>query len=48
VITIPKAVKPEHVRANWKALDVKLDPEDVKALDAAFPPPKKGTPLDMT
>ncbi len=48
VITIPKAVKPDHVRANMKALDVKLDAEDLKALDAAFPPPKKPAPLDMT
>ena len=48
VITIPKAVKPDHVRANMKALDVKLDAEDLKALDAAFPPPKKLAPLDMT
>lgn len=48
VITIPKAVKPDHVRANMKALDVKLDTEDLKALDAAFPPPKKSAPLDMT
>ncbi len=48
VITIPKAVKPEHVRANLKALDVKLDADDLKALDAAFPPPKRAAPLDMT
>ena len=48
VITIPKAVKPDHVRANMKALEVKLDAEDLKALDAAFPPPKKSAPLDMT
>jgi hypothetical protein len=31
-----------------KALDVKLDAEDLKALDAAFPPPRGATPLDMT
>jgi diketogulonate reductase-like aldo/keto reductase len=48
VITIPKAVKPEHVRANMKALDVKLDADDLAALDAAFPPPKRAGPLDMT
>lgn len=48
VITIPKAVKAEHVKANMKALDVKLDAEDLKALDAAFPPPKRAEPLDMT
>jgi diketogulonate reductase-like aldo/keto reductase len=48
VITIPKAVKPEHVRANMQALDVKLDAEDLAALDAAFPPPRRAAPLDMT
>jgi diketogulonate reductase-like aldo/keto reductase len=48
MITIPKAVKPDHVRANLKALQVKLDAEDLKALDAAFPPPKRAAPLDMT
>ena len=48
VITIPKAVKPEHVKANMQALDVKLDADDFKALDAAFPPPKRAEPLDMT
>jgi diketogulonate reductase-like aldo/keto reductase len=48
VITIPKAVRPEHVRANLKALELKLDAEDLVALDAAFPPPKRATPLDMT
>jgi len=48
VITIPKAAKPDHVRANMKALEVKLDAEDLKGLDAAFPPPRKAAPLDMT
>ncbi|HEX5959364.1 MAG TPA: aldo/keto reductase [Hyphomicrobiaceae bacterium] len=48
VVTIPKAVQPEHVRANLKALDVQLDADDLKALDAAFPPPKRAMPLDMT
>jgi diketogulonate reductase-like aldo/keto reductase len=48
VVTIPKAVKPEHVRANMKALEVKLDAEDLAALDATFPPPRRATALDMT
>ena len=48
VITIPKATNPEHVRANMRALDVTLDAEDLKALDAAFPPPKRAASLDMT
>jgi diketogulonate reductase-like aldo/keto reductase len=48
VVAIPKAVRPEHLRANMKALDVKLDADDLKALDAAFPPPRDATPLEMT
>jgi diketogulonate reductase-like aldo/keto reductase len=48
VVAIPKATRLEHVRANVKALDIKLDADDLKALDAAFPPPKRATPLDMT
>jgi diketogulonate reductase-like aldo/keto reductase len=36
------------VRANMQALDLKLDADDLKTLDAAFPPPKGATPLDMT
>ena len=47
-VAIPKAVNPEHVRANWKALDVQLDADDLKAIDAAFPPPKRAAPLEMT
>ena len=48
VVTIPKATQPEHIRANIKAVDVKLDAEDLAALDAAFPPPKRASPLEMT
>ena len=48
MMTIPKATRLEHVRANIKALDVTLDSEDLRALDVAFPPPKRATPLQMT
>jgi diketogulonate reductase-like aldo/keto reductase len=48
VVAIPKAVRPEHVRANMEALAVTLDADDLKVLDAAFPPPNRATPLDMT
>ena len=47
-IAIPKASNPAHVRANMKALDIVLDADDLAALDAAFPPPKRAAPLDMT
>src|SRR5215510_250836 len=46
VVAIPKAVQAEHLRANMKALDVKLDADDLTALDSAFPPTKRATPLD--
>src|SRR5882724_2700643 len=48
VVTIPKATQPDHVRANLKAINVELDAEDLSALDAAFPPPKRASPLSMT
>ncbi|MGQ0677013.1 MAG: aldo/keto reductase, partial [Rhodospirillales bacterium] len=47
VISIPKAVKPEHVRENVAALEIKLAKEDLAELDAAFPPPKRKTTLGM-
>jgi diketogulonate reductase-like aldo/keto reductase len=47
VIAIPKATKPDHVRANAKALDVKLSADDRAMLDLAFPPPKRKRPLAM-
>jgi diketogulonate reductase-like aldo/keto reductase len=47
VIAIPKAATIEHVTANRAALDVKLDDEALAALDAAFPPPRRKTPLAM-
>jgi diketogulonate reductase-like aldo/keto reductase len=48
VITIPKATSPDHMRANVTAIDVTLDKDDLAALDAAFPPPKRAASLDMT
>ncbi|MFM9888199.1 MAG: aldo/keto reductase [Burkholderiales bacterium] len=47
VITIPKAVKPAHVRENFAAIGLELDAQDLRALDDAFPRPSKKTPLDM-
>ena len=47
VVAIPKASNLEHVKANAAAADLKLDADDLKALDAAFPPPKRATPLGM-
>jgi diketogulonate reductase-like aldo/keto reductase len=47
MIVIPKATRPEHVRENRAALDVRLSDADLAELDRAFPPPKGRTPLGM-
>ena len=47
VIAIPKATNPDHVRANMAAIALQLDAADLAALDAAFPPPKRGAPLEI-
>jgi diketogulonate reductase-like aldo/keto reductase len=47
VISIPKATDPQHVRDNRAAADLVLDAADRDALDLAFPPPRRATPLEM-
>ncbi len=47
VCAIPKASIHEHVRENARALEVQLDDEDLKMLDAEFPPPRGPAPLDF-
>lgn len=47
VIAIPKASRPEHVRANVESAALRLDAEDLAAIDADFPPPRRKRPLDM-
>jgi diketogulonate reductase-like aldo/keto reductase len=47
MIVIPKATKLDHMRENRAAADLKLDDEDLAALDRAFPPPTSRTPLGM-
>lgn len=47
VISIPKATDPEHVRQNAAAADIVLSAEDIEALDAAFPPPRRKSGLEM-
>ena len=47
-IVIPKSVKPEHLRQNVAALDLKLTPEDMAEIEKAFPAPKQKTRLEMT
>jgi diketogulonate reductase-like aldo/keto reductase len=45
VISIPKSSRVERVQENAQAADLVLSPEDLAALDKAFPPPKRATPL---
>jgi len=49
VVVIPKAVQPAHVRANHAALALadQLTQDDLKELDAGFPPPTRRRPLAM-
>ncbi|GEK47092.1 aldo/keto reductase [Bisbaumannia pacifica] len=47
VIAIPKAVQPEHVEQNAKALDILLDDASLARLEAAFPAPTRKLPLDI-
>lgn len=47
VIVIAKASKIEHVRQNREALDVRLTIRDLEALERAYPPPRKPTPLKV-
>ncbi|WP_355661816.1 aldo/keto reductase [Halomonas salifodinae] len=47
VIAIPKAVQPEHVEQNARALDIALGDEALARLEAAFPAPTRKLPLDI-
>jgi len=47
VISIPKATALEHVRENAAAADIVLTDADKAALDAAFPPPRRKSGLEM-
>ncbi|MBS0533730.1 MAG: aldo/keto reductase [Proteobacteria bacterium] len=47
IVTIPKATRLDHLDDNIAALDLILSLEDLRTLDARFPPPKRATPLDM-
>lgn len=47
VIAIPKAADPDHVRQNAAARDLRLAEDDLRELDAAFPPPRRKRALAM-
>ena len=47
MIVIPKAATLAHVEANRAALELRLDAGDLTALDRAFAPPRRKSPLAM-
>ncbi|MCA1324514.1 aldo/keto reductase [Herbaspirillum sp. alder98] len=47
VIAIPKASSEKHVQENRACLDIDLSEADLKALDAAFAPPRRKQALAM-
>jgi diketogulonate reductase-like aldo/keto reductase len=47
VIAIPKASAPRHTEENAGARAVQLDADDLAAIDQAFPPPRRKTPLAL-
>ncbi len=47
VIAIPRTGREAHMLENRRAADICLSQEELEAIDAAFPPPKRKMPLDM-
>ncbi len=47
IIAIPKAIQPEHLEENHRALEIRLTEADLHALDQAFSPPQSRTPLEI-
>jgi diketogulonate reductase-like aldo/keto reductase len=47
VVTIPKTIDPDRMRANLAAADMTLTPEDLAEIERAFPPPRRKRPLEM-
>lgn len=47
IVSIPKAVKAEHLKANMAAATLTLTNEDLAELERAYPPPKRDVPLDI-
>jgi diketogulonate reductase-like aldo/keto reductase len=47
VVSIPKAGREEHVRANAACASIQLDPQALEALDRAFPPPTRRRRLEI-
>jgi diketogulonate reductase-like aldo/keto reductase len=47
VFAIPKAGRVEHVRDNYRALELQLTADERAAIDAYFRPPRSRRPLEM-
>ncbi|UVF21061.1 aldo/keto reductase [Microvirga terrae] len=47
LIAIPKASRAEHVQDNHRALEIRLSPEDLAAIDGEYSPPRRKRPLEM-
>lgn len=47
VIAVPKSGNPEHVKANVRALGIKLNDEELNLIEAIFPRPLHKTPLEV-
>lgn len=48
VIALPKAADAAHLQQNWAAAQMRLDADELAALDRLFPPPQARQPLAMT
>jgi diketogulonate reductase-like aldo/keto reductase len=47
VFAIPKTGRVEHVRDNHRALQLRLDAQELAAIDSYFKPPRGKRPLEM-
>jgi diketogulonate reductase-like aldo/keto reductase len=47
VMAIPQSSNHEHLDHNRSAATISLSPATLAALDAAFPPPRRPTPLSV-
>ncbi|RNL82103.1 aldo/keto reductase [Halostreptopolyspora alba] len=47
VLAVPKATQRSHVRENAATMGLGLTPDELAALDTAFPPPRRAEPLDI-
>ena len=47
VVSIPKALRADHLRENRAALDIQLTDDDIQELDQAFAPPNRKVSLEM-